>query len=117
MGRLALIVVGLAVAIPPRAAFALGGALVSTVLLVALGADGHRRRPARLQRRTRRTRAMPRGPRRGARGRRTRRADPVARDAPGIPVLAPFALASWVTVIVARRFTFGEPDVVIRTPS
>ncbi|CAG9269297.1 Eukaryotic-type low-affinity urea transporter [Burkholderia cepacia] len=36
----------------------------------------------------------------------------------GIPVFtAPFALASWVTVAVARRLTFGEPDVVIRTPS
>ncbi|VWC41695.1 urea transporter [Burkholderia aenigmatica] len=36
----------------------------------------------------------------------------------GIPAFtAPFALASWGTVIVARRFTLGEPDVVIRTPS
>ncbi|MCA3823734.1 MAG: urea transporter, partial [Burkholderia sp.] len=36
----------------------------------------------------------------------------------GLPVFtAPFALASWVTVAVARRFTLGEPDVVIRTPS
>ena len=36
----ALIVVGLAVASRRAAAFALGGALVSTVLLVALGASG-----------------------------------------------------------------------------
>ncbi|CAD9227618.1 hypothetical protein BCEN4_70070 [Burkholderia cenocepacia] len=35
----------------------------------------------------------------------------------GIPVFtAPFALASWATVAVARRLTLGEPDV-IRTPS
>ncbi|MBR8325621.1 urea transporter, partial [Burkholderia cenocepacia] len=35
----------------------------------------------------------------------------------GIPVFtAPFALASWATVAVARRFTLGEHDV-IRTPS
>ncbi|HDR9114030.1 TPA: urea transporter, partial [Burkholderia territorii] len=36
----------------------------------------------------------------------------------GLPAFtAPFAVASWITVIVARRFTLGEPDVVIRTPS
>ncbi|MBN3741470.1 urea transporter, partial [Burkholderia sp. Tr-20355] len=36
----------------------------------------------------------------------------------GVPAFtAPFALASWATVAVARRFPLGEPDVVIRTPS
>lgn len=34
-----------------------------------------------------------------------------------VALTAPFALASWVTVAVARRFPLGETDVVVRTPS
>ncbi|WP_029226921.1 hypothetical protein [Burkholderia ubonensis] len=30
---------------------------------------------------------------------------------------APFVLASWLTVWVMRRFTLGDADVVIRSPS
>ena len=115
----ALIVAGLAVASRRAAAFALGGALVSTVLLVALGASdaqfadgllGFNGALAALA-------LMSRGPRAALAAAALAALIQWLATRAGIPAFtAPFALASWVTVAVARRFTFGEPDV-IRTPS
>ncbi|WP_175783934.1 urea transporter [Burkholderia ambifaria] len=115
-----LIVAGIAVASRRAAAFALGGAIVSTVLLVALGAGdtgfadgllGFNGALAALALMSRGTRAALAATALAA------LIQWLAMRA-GIPALtAPFALASWITVAVARRFTLGEPDVVIRTPS
>jgi len=115
-----LIVAGIAVASRRAAAFALGGAIVSTVLLVALGAGdtgftdgllGVNGALAALALMSRGTRAAL------AAAALAALIQWLAMHA-GIPALtAPFALASWITVAVARRFTLGEPDVVIRTPS
>ncbi|MBY4766842.1 urea transporter [Burkholderia ambifaria] len=115
-----LIVAGIAVASRRAAAFALGGAIVSTVLLVALGAGdtgftdgllGFNGALAALALMSRGTRAAL------AAAALAALIQWLAMRA-GIPALtAPFALASWITVAVARRFTLGEPDVVIRTPS
>ncbi|WP_175674296.1 urea transporter [Burkholderia ambifaria] len=115
-----LIVAGLAVASRRAAAFALGGAIVSTVLLVALGAGdtgftdgllGFNGALAALALMSRGTRAALAAAALAALIQwLAMRAD--------VPALtAPFALASWITVAAARRFTLGEPDVVIRTPS
>ncbi|MBR8220988.1 urea transporter [Burkholderia ambifaria] len=115
-----LIVAGIAVASRRAAAFALGGAIVSTVLLVALGAGdtgftdgqlGFNGALAALALMSRGTRAALAAAALAALIQwLAMRAD--------VPALtAPFALASWITVAVARRFTLGEPDVVIRTPS
>ncbi|QQK00251.1 urea transporter [Burkholderia ambifaria] len=115
-----LIVTGIAVASRRAAAFALGGAIVSTVLLVALGAGdtgftngllGFNGALAALALMSRGTRAALAAAALAALIQwLAMRAD--------VPALtAPFALASWITVAVARRFTLGEPDVVIRTPS
>ncbi|UEP37607.1 urea transporter [Burkholderia ambifaria] len=115
-----LIVAGIAVASRRAAAFALGGAIVSTVLLVALGARdtgftdgllGFNGALAALALMSRGTRAALAAAALAALIQwLAMRAD--------VPALtAPFALASWITVAVARRFTLGEPDVVIRTPS
>lgn len=115
-----LIVTGIAVASRRAAAFALGGAIVSTVLLVALGAGdtgftdgllGFNGALAALALMSRGTRAAL------AAAALAALIQWLAMRA-GIPALtAPFTLASWITVAVARRFTLGEPDVVIRTPS
>ncbi|MET3620337.1 urea transporter [Burkholderia ambifaria] len=115
-----LIVAGIAIASRRAAAFALGGAIVSTVLLVALGAGdtaftdgllGFNGALAALALMSRGTRAAVAAAALAALIQwLAMRAD--------VPALtAPFALASWITVAVARRFTLGEPDVVIRTPS
>ncbi|CAI8918295.1 MULTISPECIES: urea transporter [Burkholderia] len=115
-----LIVVGIAIASRRAAAFALGGAIVSTVLLVALGAGdtgftdgllGFNGALAALALMSRGTRTALAAVALAALIQwLAMRAD--------VPALtAPFALASWITVAVARRFTLGEPDVVIRTPS
>ncbi|MBR8180924.1 urea transporter [Burkholderia ambifaria] len=115
-----LIVAGIAIASRRAAAFALGGAIVSTVLLVALGARdtgftdgllGFNGALAALALMSRGTRAALAAAALAALIQwLAMRAD--------VPALtAPFALASWITVAVARRFTLGEPDVVIRTPS
>ncbi|WP_334011883.1 urea transporter [Burkholderia cepacia] len=116
----ALIVAGLAVASRRAAAFALGGAIVSTVLLLTLGANdalfadgllGFNGALAALA-------LMSRGPRAALAAAALAALIQWLAMRAGIPVFtAPFALASWVTVAVARRLTFGEPDVVIRTPS
>ncbi|ABI89626.1 urea transporter family protein [Burkholderia ambifaria AMMD] len=115
-----LIVAGIAVASRRAAAFALGGAIVSTVLLVALSAGdtaftdgllGFNGALAALALMSRGTRAALAAAALAALIQwLAMRAD--------VPALtAPFALASWITVAVVRRFTLGEPDVVIRTPS
>ncbi|MGS0896413.1 urea transporter [Burkholderia stagnalis] len=115
----ALIVAGLAVASRRAAAFALGGALASTALLIALGADralfangllGFNGALAALA-------LMPRGARAALAAAVLAALIQSLAMRTGIAVLtAPFALASWLTVAVARRFTLGEPDV-IRSPS
>ncbi|MDF3084819.1 urea transporter [Burkholderia sola] len=115
----ALVVAGLAVASRRAAAFALGGAIVSTVLLVALGASdaslvdgllGFNGALAALA-------LMWRGPRAALAAAALAALIQWLAMRAGIPVFtAPFALAAWVTVVVARRLTLGAPDV-IRTPS
>jgi len=116
----ALIVAGIAVASRRAAAFALGGAIVSTVLLVALGASGtvfadgllgFNGALAALALMSRGTRAAL------AAAALAALLQWLATQAGIIALTAPFALASWITVAVARRLTLGEPDVVIRTPS
>ncbi|WP_175977835.1 urea transporter [Burkholderia sp. BCC1047] len=115
----ALVVAGLAVASRRAAAFALGGAIASTVLLVALGASdasfaggllGFNGALAALA-------LMSRGPRAALAAAALAALIQWLAMRAGIPVFtAPFALAAWVTVVVARRLTLGAPDV-IRTPS
>ncbi|MCA8033217.1 urea transporter [Burkholderia arboris] len=115
----ALVVAGLAVASRRAAAFALGGAIASTVLLAALGASdasladgllGFNGALAALA-------LMSRGPRAALAAAALAALIQWLAMRAGITVFtAPFALASWVTVAVARRLTLGEPDV-IRTPS
>lgn len=115
-----LIVAGIAVASRRAAAIALGGAIVSTVLLVALGASGtvfadgllgFNGALAALALMSRGTRAAL------AAAALAALIQWLATHAGMIALTAPFALASWITVAVARRLTLGEPDVVIRTPS
>ncbi|MCW3672468.1 urea transporter [Burkholderia cenocepacia] len=116
----ALIVAGLAVASRRAAAFALGGAVVSTVLLAALGASGALFADGLLgfNGALAALALMPRGPRAALAAAALAALIQWLAMRAGIPAFtAPFALASWVTVAVARRFTLGEPDVVIRTPS
>jgi len=115
-----LIVAGIAVASRRAAAFAVGGAIVSTVVLVALGAGdtgftdgllGFNGALAALALMSRGTRAAL------AAAALAALIQWLAMHAGITALTAPFALASWLTVAVARRFTLGEPDVVIRTPS
>ncbi|ALV59944.1 MULTISPECIES: urea transporter [Burkholderia] len=116
----ALIVAGLAVASRRAAAFALGGAVVSTVLLAALGASGALFADGLLgfNGALAALALMPRGPRAALAAAALAALIQWLAMRTGTPAFtAPFALASWVTVAVARRFTLGEPDVVIRTPS
>ncbi|WP_027780920.1 MULTISPECIES: urea transporter [Burkholderia] len=115
----ALVVAGLAVASRRAAAFALGGALVSTVLLIALGASGAAFADGLLgfNGALAALALMSRGPRAALAAAALAALIQWLAMRAGIPALtAPFALASWVTVAVARRLTLGEPDV-IRTPS
>ncbi len=115
----ALVVAALAVASRRAAAFALGGAIASTVLLIALGASdasfaggllGFNGALAALA-------LMSRGPRAALAAAALAALIQWLAMRAGIPVFtAPFALAAWVTVVVARRLTLGAPDV-IRTPS
>ncbi|WP_342705096.1 urea transporter [Burkholderia arboris] len=115
-----LIVAGVAIASRRAAAFALGGAIVSTVLLVALGANGALFADGLLgfNGALAALALMPRGPRAALAAAALAALIQWLAMRAGLPVFtAPFALASWVTVAVARRFTLGDPDVVIRTPS
>ncbi|HHL4081802.1 urea transporter [Burkholderia sola] len=115
----ALVVAGLAVASRRAAAFALGGAIVSTVLLTALGASaasfadgllGFNGTLAALA-------LMSRGPHAALAAAALAALIQWLAMRAGIPTFtAPFALAAWATVAVARRLTLGAPDV-IRTPS
>ncbi|KUY98229.1 MULTISPECIES: urea transporter [unclassified Burkholderia] len=115
-----LIVAGLAVASRRAAAFALGGAIVSTVLLVASGANGTSFADGLLgfNGALAALALMPRGPRAAFAAAALAALLQWLATRAGLPAFtAPFALASWITVLVTRRFTLGEPDVVIRTPS
>ncbi|KWN15979.1 urea transporter [Burkholderia territorii] len=115
-----LIVAGLAVASRRAAAFALGGAIVSTVLLVASGANGTSFADGLLgfNGALAALALMPRGPRAAFAAAALAALIQWLATRADLPAFtAPFAVASWITVIVARRFTLGEPDVVIRTPS
>ena len=116
----ALIVAGIAAASRRAAAFALGGAIVSTVLLLALGANGTSFADGLLgfNGALAALALAPRGPRAAFAAAALAALIQWLATCAGIPAFtAPFVLASWVTVAVARRFTLGEPDVVIRTPS
>lgn len=116
----ALIVAGIAAASRRAAAFALGGAIVSTVLLLALGANGTSFADGLLgfNGALAALALMPRGPRAAFAAAALAALIQWLATRAGFPAFtAPFALASWVTVTVARRFTLGESDVVIRTPS
>ncbi|WP_412024291.1 urea transporter [Burkholderia cepacia] len=116
----ALIVAGIAAASRRAAAFALGGTIVSTVLLVALGASGASYADGLLgfNGALAALALMPRGPRAALAAAALAALIQWLATRAGMPAFtAPFALASWVTVAVARRFTLGETDVVIRTPS
>ncbi|WP_419689649.1 urea transporter [Burkholderia theae] len=115
-----LIVAGIAAASRRAAAFALGGAIVSTVLLVALGASGASYADGLLgfNGALAALALLPRGPRAALAAAALAALIQWLATRAGMPAFtAPFALASWVTVAVARRFTLGETDVVIRTPS
>ncbi|MCA8426337.1 urea transporter [Burkholderia seminalis] len=115
-----LIVAGLAVASRRAAAFALVGASVSTVLLVALGANGAWLADGLLgfNGALAALALMSRGPRAALAAAALAALIQWLAMRAGVPAFtAPFALASWATVAVARRFPLGEPDVVIRTPS
>ncbi|GAU03949.1 urea transporter [Burkholderia stabilis] len=116
----ALIVAGIAAASRRAAAFALGGAVVSTILLLALGANGTSFADGLLgfNGALAALALMSRGPRAAFAAAALAALIQWLATRAGLPAFtAPFALASWVTVAVARRFTLGEPDVVIRTPS
>ncbi|RKU04988.1 urea transporter [Burkholderia sp. Nafp2/4-1b] len=116
----ALIVAGIALASRRAAAFALGGATVSTVLLIALGASGAALADGLLgfNGALAALALMSRGARAAlAAAALAALIQWLAMQAGIVALTAPFALASWITVAVARRLTLGEPDVVIRTPS
>lgn len=116
----ALIVAGIAAASRRAAAFAFCGAVVSTVLLLALGANGTSFADGLLgfNGALAALALMPRGARAAfAAAALAALIQWLAMRADITVLTAPFALASWITVAVSRRFTLGEPDVVIRTPS
>ncbi|KWK16428.1 urea transporter [Burkholderia stagnalis] len=116
----ALMVAGLAAASRRAAAYALGGALVSTALLLALGAGaaafadgllGFNGALAAIA-------LMPRGARAACAAALLAALLQALAMRAGITVLTlPFVLASWCTVWAVRRFTLGDADVVIRSPS
>ncbi|CAM2174746.1 Urea transporter [Burkholderia latens] len=116
----ALIVAGIAIASRRAAAFALGGAIVSTVLLIALGATGGAFADGVLgfNGALAALALMSRGARAAlAAAALAALIQWLAMQAGIVALTAPFALASWITVAIARRLTLGETDVVIRTPS
>ncbi|CAI8695648.1 urea transporter [Burkholderia pyrrocinia] len=116
----ALIVAGIAAASRRAATFALGGAIVSAALLLALGANGTSFADGLLgfNGALAALALAPRGPRAAFAAAALAALIQWLATCAGIPAFtAPFVLASWVTVAVARRFTLGEHDVVIRTPS
>ena len=116
----ALMVAGLAAASRRAAAYALGGALVSTALLLALGAGttafadgllGFNGALAAIA-------LMPRGARAACAAAVLAALLQALAMHAGVTVLTlPFVLASWCTVWAVRRFTLGDADVVIRSPS
>ncbi|KVN29688.1 urea transporter [Burkholderia pyrrocinia] len=116
----ALMVAGLAAASRRAAAFALGGALVSTALLLALGAGaatfadgllGFNGALAAIA-------LMPRGARAACAAAVLAALLQALAMRAGVTVLTlPFVLASWCTVWAVRRFNLGDADVVIRSPS
>ncbi|RQS68651.1 urea transporter [Burkholderia sp. Bp8963] len=116
----ALLVAGIAAASRRAAAFALGGALVSTALLLALGADaamladgllGFNGALAALA-------LMPRGARAALAAAVLAALLQALALRTGVTVLtAPFVLASWLTTALMRSLTLGDTDVVIRSPS
>ncbi|RQR56003.1 urea transporter [Burkholderia sp. Bp9126] len=116
----ALMVAGLAAASRRAAAYALGGALVSTALLLALGAGaatfadgllGFNGALAAIA-------LMPRGARAACAAAVLAALLQALAMRAGVTVLTlPFVLASWCTVWAVRRFTLGDADVVIRSPS
>ncbi|KAB0643488.1 urea transporter [Burkholderia latens] len=115
-----LIVAGIAISSRRAAAFALGGAIVSTILLIALGASGTAFANGLLgfNGALAALALMSRGARAAlAAAALAALIQWLAMEAGIVAFTAPFALASWITVAVARRLTLGEPDVVIRTPS
>ncbi|WP_175920808.1 urea transporter [Burkholderia latens] len=115
-----LIVAGIAISSRRAAAFALGGAIVSTILLIALGASGTAFANGLLgfNGALAALALMSRGARAAlAAAALAALIQWLAMEAGIVALTAPFALASWITVAVARRLTLGEPDVVIRTPS
>lgn len=116
----ALIVAGIGAASRRAVAFALGGAIVSSVLLVAFGASGAAFDAGQLG-----VNGALAALALMSRGTRTALAAAalaallqwLAMRAGLVALTAPFALASWVTVAVARRLSLGETDIVVRTPS
>ena len=115
-----LIAAGIAIASRRAAAFALGGAIVSTVLLIALGASGAAFADGLLgfNGALAALALMSRGACAAlAAAALAALIQWLAMQAGLVALTAPFALASWITVAVARRLTLGESDVVIRTPS
>ncbi|HDR8919851.1 TPA: urea transporter [Burkholderia vietnamiensis] len=116
----ALIVAGIAAASRRAAAFALGGAIVSSVLLVAFGASGAAFDAGQLG-----VNGALAALALMSRGTRTALAAAalaallqwLAMRVGLVALTAPFALASWITVAVARRLSLGETDIVVRTPS
>ncbi|MGU7770701.1 urea transporter [Burkholderia sp. MR1-5-21] len=116
----ALLVAGLAAASRRAAAFALGGALVSTALLLALGANAATCADGLLGFNGALTALalMPRGARAAVAGAVLAGLLQWLAMRAGVTVLtAPFVLASWLTVRVTRRHILGDADVVIRSPS
>ncbi|MBN3789521.1 urea transporter, partial [Burkholderia sp. Ac-20353] len=100
--------------------FALGAALVSTALLLALGADAAAFADGLLGFNGALTAValMPRGARAAITGALLAALLQWLAMRAGATVLtAPFVLASWLTAWVTRRFTLGDADVVIRSPS
>ncbi|MGZ2747271.1 urea transporter [Burkholderia stagnalis] len=118
----ALMVAGLAAASRRAAVYALGGALVSTALLLALGAGsgtiafadgllGFNGALAAIA-------LMPRGARAACAAAALAALLQALAMRAGVTVLTlPFVLASWCTVWAVRRFNLGDADVVIRSPS
>ncbi|MGU7778787.1 urea transporter [Burkholderia sp. PU8-34] len=116
----ALLVAGLAAASRRAAAFALGGALVSTALLLALGANASTCADGLLGFNGALTALalMPRGTRAAVAGAvLAALLQWLAMRADVAVLTAPFVLASWLVVMLTRRFTLGDADVVIRSPS
>lgn len=116
----ALIVAGIAAASRRAALFALGGTLVSTALLAALGASGTALAGGLLgfNGALASLALMPRGALAAfAAAAAAALIQWLAMRADVTALTAPFVLASWLAAAIARRVTVGASDVVIRTPS